>query len=274
MSDFNERPGGWVPLEGSGAWVPAGTSDAGDGGPAWRPPATAGWGPGAQASPPPPPPPPPTSPPGWRPRRMVGAWWRPADARAHADIGAEAPARPARRGDRRAGGHRGRRWSRHRTRGPGCRGPSSMPTLRAAPTGPATRAAPVRPTPVRATPARVAPAPVTPVRAVPSSARTRSGRAGRPARVAPASSPFGSGGAGSARQRQQQQRQQHSQWQPLRHRGHRRQGGSRPGRHQLNVQLPAGRRVRDRHRAHVQWPDPHQQPCHQWGHQNHRDRRR
>jgi S1-C subfamily serine protease len=73
MSDFNERPGGWVPLEGSGAWVPANTSDAGSRGPAWPPPAAGGWGPSAQASPPPPPPPPPASPPAGGP----GGWWVP-----------------------------------------------------------------------------------------------------------------------------------------------------------------------------------------------------
>ena len=73
MSEFNERPGGWVPLEGSGAWVPAGTSDQGGAGQAWPPPATSGWGPSAQAPPPPSPPPPPASP----PAGGSGGWWVP-----------------------------------------------------------------------------------------------------------------------------------------------------------------------------------------------------
>ncbi len=63
MSEFEERPAGWVPLEGGGAWVPAGSSETSGGGPVWAQPAITGWGPSATASPPPPPPYPPASPP-------------------------------------------------------------------------------------------------------------------------------------------------------------------------------------------------------------------
>ena len=64
MSEFEERPAGWVPLEGGGAWVPAGGNETGGGSPVWPQPATANWGPSASAVPPPLPPPyPPVAPP-------------------------------------------------------------------------------------------------------------------------------------------------------------------------------------------------------------------
>ncbi len=69
MSEFDEQPAGWVPLEGSGAWVPAGASDPAGRPPVWPPPATATWGQNPQTStstPPPPPAPPP-----------AGGWWIP-----------------------------------------------------------------------------------------------------------------------------------------------------------------------------------------------------
>ncbi len=73
MNEYDDRPEGWVPLEGSGAWVPADTGDPGGHGAGWLPPAPAGWSPSAQAWPPPPPPPPPANPPAGGP----GGWWVP-----------------------------------------------------------------------------------------------------------------------------------------------------------------------------------------------------
>ena len=57
MSEFEERPAGWVPLEGGGAWVPAGSKETSGAGPVWPQPATTNWGPSAPAVTPPPPPP-------------------------------------------------------------------------------------------------------------------------------------------------------------------------------------------------------------------------
>ena len=60
MSDFDGGQARWVPLEGSGAWVPAASSETGTPQPVWPAPATAGWGHRDPVSPPPPPP---------------GGWW-------------------------------------------------------------------------------------------------------------------------------------------------------------------------------------------------------
>jgi S1-C subfamily serine protease len=60
MSDFDEGQARWVPLEGSGAWVPAASGETGTPQPVWPAPATAGWSHSGPVSPPPPPP---------------GGWW-------------------------------------------------------------------------------------------------------------------------------------------------------------------------------------------------------